>query len=113
VQLRHFIVSFTPYEINRPELAYQIGNEICTQLGYEYQTVFGVHENTDELHLHIVTNSVSFIDGHRYKGDRKDFYQTKNHINSVLKKHNIRPVKYVSNKKIKDSATESRQYSHI
>ncbi len=99
VQLRHFIVSFTPWEVCDPAVAYRIGNEICDYLGNEYQTVFAVHENTQELHLHIASNSVSYIDGHRYKGTRKEFYAMKNQINNILENYDIKPVKYISNKK--------------
>lgn len=99
VQLRHFVVAFEEDEVNNPAVAFAIGDKICDVFDGEYQTVFAVHEDTENLHLHIVVNSTSFVDGHRYKGTRQEFYHMKNHINYILEEHNIAPVKYVSNKK--------------
>lgn len=99
VQVRHFIVSFDEDEVNNPKQVFDIGDRICDTLSDEYETVFAVHENTENLHIHIAMNSVSFVDGHRYKGTRKEFYKMKTNINQVFKEHNISPVKYVSNKK--------------
>lgn len=99
VQLRHFVVAFDENEVNDPTVAFDIGDKICDVFKDEYQCVFGVHEDTKHLHVHIAINSTSFVDGHRYKGTRQEFNHMKNHINKILKEHNLSPVKYVSNKK--------------
>ena len=66
VQLRHFIISFESWEVKDPKIAYMIGLDIARFLGREYQAVFSVYEDAEQLHIHLVINSVSFIDGHRY-----------------------------------------------
>ena len=99
VQLRHFVISFKQHEVSEPEVAWQIGNKISKFLGTEFQNVFSVHENTDQLHIHLVMNSVSFVDGHRYYGTRKEFYSMKNYTDKVLDDYGIGPMKYKSNKK--------------
>ena len=98
VQLRHFIISFESWEVKDPKIAYIIGLDIARFLGREYQAVFSVHEDSEQLHIHLVVNSVSFIDGHRYKGTRAEFYALKNYINMVIGRFGIAPVRYISGK---------------
>ena len=97
VRLRHFIISFESWEVNDPEVAYQIGQDIAEYLGREYQTVFSVHQDTDQLHIHIVINAVSYLDGHRYRGTRSEFYGFKEWVDMVLKRYGINRVRYISN----------------
>lgn len=85
-------------EVNNSAVAHNIGATICDYLGREYQTVFGVHENTEQLYIHFAMNSASYLDGHRHRGTRKEFYDMKKKINSVLKNYDILPVRYISNK---------------
>ncbi len=95
VQLRHFIIAFAPKELPSMSAANQIAQRIVRFLGQEYQTVYAVHENPDCPHIHIVMNSVSYIDGHRYYGTRREFFQMKNVIQNAMREHGIRVLKYV------------------
>ena len=83
--------------MNDPEVAYQIGQDVAEYLGREYKTVFSVHQDTDQLHIHMVTNAVSYLDGHRYRGTRGEFYGLKEWIDMVLKRYGINRVRYLSN----------------
>ena len=65
--------------------------------GKEYQTIYAVHEKPENPHIHIGTNSVSFIDGHRYGGTRKEFYHMMNYLKSVLFRYGIKELHYVPN----------------
>lgn len=97
VRVRHFILSFHPYEVNTPEVANAIGKQIIRYIGKEYQAVYAVHEDTENLHIHIVMNAVSYVDGHRYRGTRAEFNAFKSHINKILRMHGIyEGVHYVS-----------------
>lgn len=82
-QLRHFSVSFeniiTPYD------AYVIGYQIAAYYARKYQIVFGVHENTENLHIHFMFNSVSFIDGHKCSESYSDLLQFKAYVNEVYR----------------------------
>ena len=97
VQLRHFILSFPPAELQNPAVAFQIGAEVADYLGREYQVAYAVHEDKPHIHIHIVINAVSYIDGHRYSGKKKPFYQLMNATSSILQKYGIIRLKYVSN----------------
>ena len=105
VQLRHFVISFLPQETRDPYMVYQIGGQITMAICLEYQTVFAVHEDTDNLHIHLMLNSISHQDGHRYAGTRKDYYTLVNCIGKVLRQHGIRkliPVSYSSGQDIQE-----------
>ena len=98
VQCRHYIVSFQHGEVSSYKQAANIADEFAEYLGREYQTVYAVHENTANPHIHIVTNSVSYIDGHRYYGTKKEHMKMMNGMNGILARHHAGKLIYISNK---------------
>lgn len=73
VQGFHLVQSFASGEVT-PELAHQIGLELAGRLlGGKYQAVVGTHLNTGCIHNHIVWNSVSMEDGHKYHSSKKTY----------------------------------------
>ncbi len=97
VQLRHYIISFSPNEINDPALVNIIAQRIIEYFAEEYQVIYAVHEDKPHLHIHIVINSVSFVDGHRYYGKREEFNAFRNFIKNLLRQYGIYCFYYVSN----------------
>lgn len=62
----HIIQSFNGNEVS-PEKCNKIGIELAETLwGDKYQVVVCTHTNKENIHNHIVLNSVSFIDGSKY-----------------------------------------------
>ena len=98
VQLRHFIISFSPGEVRNMDTVNEIAKEAVLFLGREYQTVYAVHEDTDHPHIHIVTNSVSYVDGHRYYGTRKEFKSFMGALSGIMRRHGIASLTYSSNR---------------
>lgn len=96
IRLRHFVLSFHPKELSSPETADEIGAEIVDFLGLEYQAVYAVHENKEHLHIHIVMNAVSHINGHRYRGEKKELNGFITVLKIILRKYHIRKVVRVS-----------------
>jgi hypothetical protein len=96
VQARHFIFSFSPAEVRYPQIVACIAREIAAYLGQEYQTVCAVHENRPSLHIHAVFNSVSYLDGHRYRGRKEEFYSMLHHVNGVLRQYGVSSLEYIS-----------------
>ena len=69
----HIILSFKEGEID-PVKAYEITRRFVEEyLGKEYEAVFCVHDNTDHIHSHTVFNSVSFVDGKKYRYEKGDW----------------------------------------
>jgi hypothetical protein len=70
----HIIQSFKPGEIT-PEQAHKIGIEFAGRVfGNRYEAVIGTHLDREHLHNHLVVNSVSFVDGKKYRDNFSDFY---------------------------------------
>lgn len=74
-QLKHFVISFTDQE-----MLYLDFNDIL-QMGFsmgmflkDYQLIYGIHLNTQHVHMHCVMNTVSFRDGHKFCDGLKAFY---------------------------------------
>ena len=73
VQGYHLVQSFAAGEVT-PELAHQIAKELAARvLGGRYEYVIGTHLNTDHIHSHIVWNSVSCVDGKKYRSNYKSY----------------------------------------
>ena len=66
VRLRHFVISLDRDELSDPRIANLIGREIMYYIGNTFQCVYAVHEDTDNINLHIVFNSVSYNLGKRF-----------------------------------------------
>ena len=73
VQGYHLVQSFAAGEVT-PELAHRIAKELADRvLGGRYEYVIGTHLNTGHIHSHIVWNSVSRVDGKKYRSNYKSY----------------------------------------
>ena len=65
----HIIHSYAPGEVT-PEQAHVAGVEFARRLlGDRYEAVVSTHLDREHYHCHIVFNSVSFVDGKKYRSD--------------------------------------------
>lgn len=68
----HIIQSFKGNEVS-PKIANQIGKELAEELwGDKYQVVICTHINKENVHNHLILNSVSFIDGKKYHNSNSE-----------------------------------------
>ena len=71
----HIIHSYAPGEVT-PEEAHAAGVELAERLlGDRYEAVVSTHLDREHLHCHIVFNSVSFVDGRKYRDDFKSYFE--------------------------------------
>ena len=71
----HGFQSFKTGEVT-PEEAHSIGMETARRMwGDEYQIVVTTHLNTENVHNHIVVNSVSFKTGRKFENHVSDHYK--------------------------------------
>lgn len=69
----HLILSFKEGEVS-PDTAYEITQKFVKEyLGSLYEAVYCIHDNTDHVHSHIIFNSVSFVDGRKYRYEKGDW----------------------------------------
>ena len=72
----HIIHSYAPGETT-PEQAHAAGVEFARRLlGERYEAVVCTHIDRGHLHCHIVFNSVSFLDGKKYRSDFDSYFNT-------------------------------------
>lgn len=81
VELKHFIISFTSSELCRIDfddilkLGFWIG-----EIFAEHQMIYAIHVDTRHVHLHVVMNTVSFIDGHKYNDGNVGFMRLRSKL---------------------------------
>ena len=70
----HLIRSYAPGEVT-PEQAHAAGVEFARRLlGDRYEAVIATHVDREHLHCHILFNSVSFVDGKKYRNSFQDYF---------------------------------------
>ena len=70
----HLILSFPPDENVSPEKAYEIVEKFAKEyLGEAYEVIYAVHTDQKHMHGHIIFNSVSFVDGIKYRYNLGDW----------------------------------------
>ena len=75
VQCYHIIQSFAPGEIE-PDAALRFGMEFIKKyLDNRYEGVAAVHTDKAHVHIHMIFNSVSFIDGRKYHAARGEYLE--------------------------------------
>lgn len=87
VRFRHSVLSFAPNEGVSVEQAKEIAQKCISYYADSYQIIAAVHEDTPHPHIHIGMNTTSYIDGSKYKGDKKDLYDFEKYVNHVLRSY--------------------------
>lgn len=85
----HNIISFHKDEKVTPEEVLDIGKAFCEKFFAGYQCLITVHQDRDHLHCHIVTNSVSYIDGMKLHQNHSDLERQKAFTNELCKERGL------------------------
>lgn len=80
--MRHILVSFSNYELQYlgVDEVYKIAMQICSFFRW-YQTIFAIHQETGQIHIHIGVNTVSFLDGGKL---RFVLWELKEYVNQIV-----------------------------
>lgn len=86
----HLIHSYAPGEVT-PEQAHSMGVEFASKLLQgKYEVVISTHLDHDHIHNHILFNSVSCVDGKKYRDNFKAYYgDIRGTSNDVSLKHGL------------------------
>lgn len=87
VKLRHSVLSFAPKEPVTPRQVKEIARECIRYYEEDYQILAAVHEDRNHLHVHFVMNTTSYRNGHKYHGDKADYYGFLAHMNRATKSY--------------------------
>lgn len=107
----HIILSFKEGEAD-PDMAFEIAEKFVKEyLGSLYETVYCVHDNTDHVHAHIIYNSVSFVDGRKYRYEKGDWERDIQPItNRLCEEYGLSTIDIGSEKEEKDYYKEYNEY---
>ena len=81
----HNIISFHEDEQITPEQVLEIGRAFVDRFFPEHQCLIAVHHDKDHLHCHIITNSVSYVDGHKLHQTKRDLEIQKEFTNELCR----------------------------
>ena len=86
----HLVHSYAPGEVT-PEQAHSIGVEFAGKLLQgRYEVVISTHLDHDHIHNHILFNSVSCVDGKKYRDNFKAYFgDIRGASNEVSRKHGL------------------------
>ena len=81
----HNVISFHPDDYVTERECLEIGQDFCQEFFSDFQSLIAVHQDKDHLHVHIVTNTVSFVDGHKLHQTKKDLQRQKDFTNKLCR----------------------------
>lgn len=92
LRLRHSVFSFGDSELSRLggteeeiyQAAYRIADHAAGYYKDRYQIVYAVHQDGGHLNCHLVMNTVSYVDGLKYTGKKKDLYGFMDYMRDFL-----------------------------
>ena len=85
----HGFQSFAEGEVT-PKQAHEIGVRLAEELwGDKYEIIVSTHLNTKHYHNHFVLNSVSFIDGEKYRNDRRTYSLMRTTSDDLCKEYGL------------------------
>lgn len=79
----HNIISWHKDENLTLQQAFAFGKEFAEKWFDGFQTLIGVHKDRDHVHLHMVTNTVSYEEGHKLHNSKKDLERMKEMTNQM------------------------------
>lgn len=100
----HIIQSFNGNEVS-PQKCNRIGMELAQSLwGDKYQVLVCTHTNKDNVHNHIILNSVSFIDGSKYHNSNVEIALLRDVNDEICRKYGLYVIESKKSNKEKDIA---------
>lgn len=82
-QYLHHIISFPPNEKITPEQVLEFGKEFVDSVFSDNQALIAVHQDKEHIHIHIVVNTVSFVDGKKIHQSAYDLQRMKDLTNTM------------------------------
>jgi hypothetical protein len=100
----HGYQSFKAGEVT-PELAHKIAVELATRLwGDKYEVLVATHLDKKHTHSHFVLNSVSFVDGSKFKNTMTDYHDMRRASDELCREYGLSVIE-------NSQPGKSKQYS--
>lgn len=89
----HGYQSFLPGEVT-PDQAHEIGVELARRLWSDrFQILITTHLDKNHLHNHFCLNSVSFVDGKKFRGGSKAYWQMRAESDKICAEYGLSVIK--------------------
>lgn len=88
----HIVISLTPDQKERRSEAYLPIADQIARMFPGFQSFYAVHEDASLRHIHLVLNSVSSMDGHKFTQSRSDLSRLKQRCNDILYYSHFDPI---------------------
>ena len=85
----HNIISFHKDEDITLEMCLELVKKFVDKFFYGFQNLICVHQDKDHIHAHIVTNSVSYLDGRKLHQSKHDLQHQKEYTNSLCLEYGL------------------------
>lgn len=102
----HFVQSFADYDNVTPELAHQIGLEFIKNNLSKYQVTLATHIDGNHIHNHFIINSVSPVDGLKFKGNKTTVRALRQASDDLCIKYNLSVIEKGTQSNITFSITK-------
>lgn len=109
VQFYYAVQSFDENDNLSPALAHQIGIEWAEECYPNFEAVVCTHLDTDNIHNHIIINSVNSLDGRKIHQNKNDIQRVRSVNNRLCLKYNLSVCK--SNKRTVDRVKPQEYYA--
>lgn len=85
----HLIQSFLPGEVSYEE-AHKVGKELCESIfGQDYEYILATHVDKNNIHNHVIFNSVDVNQGKVYQSYYGSYMKIRNQSDRICKEHNL------------------------
>lgn len=85
----HNVISFHKDEKITLQEAFEFGKEFAEKWFEGFQTILAVHKDREHTHIHFVTNTVSFYDGHKLHTTKHQLEQMKQLTNQMCREKGL------------------------
>lgn len=89
-QYEHLVIS-CDQKMKDPDIVHKIGMRIA-EYYHEYQVLTATHDDTPNLHSHLIINSVNMCTGKKLSMKRKDLWALIRYANKVFEEYGLPPI---------------------
>ena len=109
----HAYQSFKPGEVT-PKLAHKIGVETAKKMwGDKYEVIVATHMGSHAIHNHILINSVSFVDGKKYNGNKENYKRFREVSDALCREYELSVIENPQGKRVPYNVYKAQQSGEV
>lgn len=88
-QYKHFVQSFKADDNITPEKAHELAKDLCKDRFKGHEVLIATHTDRDNIHSHIIVNSVNFENGYKYQAHKNDLAKMKEYSDEQCRQNGL------------------------